>query len=830
MKIDNESVKIKEILHELKHLLPAQAPLKDFVHHNTLHGFQSFSFFEGLNQASNVFGYQTLLSLAEYRIKWKNGEISEPSILSAMLECKVVDANGALMNKLKYEDVSETVDARIGQLRREWIKHQAIDLDSMVHPSLFRILCSYLDQGISTWRFPEKNLGFLDAMKQIESNSQSSFFNTKEARNWLLTGNCNIEALLHRLVGDESRYEQYLFDQQFSHQGWSGIVVSIEMQPSGLLDTREISLYDLIVFELLLELDVMVMKLGPDFAPLSVFLLPDFAPLLSPSAMDEHFILRRIWQIALEKSYHTKVLQGIQANTDRISAPVNKSFQALFCIDDRECSLRRHVETLDSNSETFGTPGFFGVAFYYQPEGGKFKTKLCPAPVTPKHLIKAFGVNEKRKKDAHFHKQTHSLLPGFLISQTLGFWSAVKLFYQIFKPTMSPATSTSLQHMHKESQLTVHHKGEFEDGLQVGYTQAEMANLVEATLKSIGLIKDFAPFVYLVSHGSSSVNNPHFSAYDCGACCGRPGSVNARVFCAMVNDLYVREELAKRNINIPSDVAFVGALHDTSRDEMVFYDEELLNEKQREIHLISSQVFLNALKNNALERSRRFVLLDKTMSKDRIFDRVRNRSVSLFEPRPELNHATNALCIVGSRNMTRGLFMDRRAFLNSYDPDLDVNGDLLFGILKAAAPVCGGINLEYFFSRVDNQKLGAGSKLPHNVMGLIGVANGIDGDLRPGLPAQMVEVHDPLRLLIVVEQEPEKVLQVIQRDENTYQWFINDWIKIVTVSPKTKKFHQFKSGSFNPLEVIPKSLKTKKQSDPIFINEINNLPLMLVES
>ena len=41
-------------------------------------------------------------------------------------------------------------------------------------------------------------------------------------------------------------------------------------------------------------------------------------------------------------------------------------------------------------------------------------------------------VKDKRKTDAHFHRQTHTLLPGFLIAQTLGMWSAIKLFFQIF--------------------------------------------------------------------------------------------------------------------------------------------------------------------------------------------------------------------------------------------------------------------------------------------------------------------------------------------------------------------------------------------------------------
>ena len=39
--------------------------------------------------------------------------------------------------------------------------------------------------------------------------------------------------------------------------------------------------------------------------------------------------------------------------------------------------------------------------------------------------------------------------------------------------------------------------------------------------------------------------------------------------------------------------------------------------------------------------------------------------------RPELGHATNAITIVGRREWTRGLFLDRRAFLTSYDPTED---------------------------------------------------------------------------------------------------------------------------------------------------------------
>lgn len=828
MNTTHTSFNEQHVLHEIKHHLPAQAPLKDFIHHNTLHAFQKYKFYDGLRMASEIFGYRVSLSLKEYRALYASNQIQKDVIERIIVEKKGEALKEEWMKKVLYQDYKHLTPPRIGSLRANWKRVYKIDLDSLVHPILFRILCSYLDQGISIWGFPVRDEGFLSAIRKMEQKTMFSIFRRKKTRNLLLNTTCEITDLLKIVVGEEeSLYEHYLFDQQFAHQGWSGMVSAVEDQPETLLDSRKISIRDLIAFELLLEIDAFDSYLGQEWKPLGTNLIQKPVDLFSPISETELHQVWYIWQEAYEWSYYDQVLTGLQTNRKKEKEISEKSFQAMFCIDDRACSLRRYLEKFDSHCQTFGTPGFFSVEFFYQPENGKFYTKLCPAPLTPKYLIKEVGAKTKRETDAHFSKHTHSFYGGWIIAQTLGFWSAFKLFLNIFRPTMSPATASSFRHMDKFATLTIENKNpeHRENNLQIGFTVEEMANRVESLLKSIGLIKDFAPIVYAIGHGSSSVNNPHFAAYDCGACSGRAGSVNSRVVCFMANHKVVREILRTRGIDIPDETQFVGGLHDTTRDEIVFFDEDSLSVINKKAHAKNEKVFTEALDHNSKERSRRFESINSKLSPKKIHEQILVRSVSLFEPRPELNHATNTLCVVGRRSLTQGLFLDRRSFLNSYDYSIDPEGKILLNIIRPLGPVCGGINLEYFFSRVDNQKLGAGTKLPHNVMGLFGVANGIDGDLRPGLPSQMIEVHDPIRLLLIVEHFPEVVLDVIQKQADTYEWFNNDWVNLVAVNPETRELHYFKNGVFLKYNSVREHIDVLQDLTTVLESNSENLPV-----
>jgi uncharacterized protein YbcC (UPF0753/DUF2309 family) len=824
---------LKDTLHKLEHYLPSQAPLKDFIHHNTLHAFQGDNFDEALAKAQQILGYKVFLSLVDYRDLFQQGKINMEIIEKIIAQEKGVNQVDFWKEQMLNGNPDCQISKRIGKLRYTWREAYKIDLEQEVKPILFKILSSYLDQGISVWKFPGSSMGLLETIKTIELDSFTSFFKRKRSKEFLFDNSCTIESLLALVVGDESLYEQYLFDQQFSHPGWSGMVSVVEKNPQTLLDTKRITLEELIKLELLLEIDNLDNHFGETWAPINLKAKKS-TPLFNPIEEIEYTSLQLLWQKAFEASYYNSVLNGLRLQKKTVNADKEHSFQAIFCIDDRECSIRRHIESIDTESITYGTPGHFGLDIYFQPMDGKFITKVCPAPLSPRYLIKEESENGHHVKEYSVTKRTHGLLGGWLIAQTLGFWSAIKLFIQIFRPSISPFTSLSFNHMHADAKLSIENtdkEGLYvrEHGLQVGFTIEEMAGKIDGVLKSIDLIDNFSPLVYAIGHGSSSVNNTYYAGYDCGACSGRPGSVNARVFADMANRKGVREILAKRGIVIPETTQFVGGLHDTSRDEIAFFDEQVLSEENKKRHHKNSKSMHTALSLNAKERSRRFDSIQSDKNAKQVHKKVKGRSISLFEPRPELNHATNTLCIIGQRYLTESLFLDRRAFLNSYNYAHDLEGVYLEGILNAVAPVCGGINLEYYFSRVDNEKLGAGSKLPHNVMGLIGVANGIDGDLQTGLPYQMVEVHDPLRLMVVVEHYPEVVLATIQRNASTYEWFQNKWVYLTVIHPETRKFYQFDKGSFPELELVHEDIKTIKNMDMVFSTAIENLPVSLFE-
>lgn len=819
---DSNDFSLSHTIETLKHYLPSQTPLKDFVHHNSLHAFQDKDFFSGIFTARDTFGYHVTLSIQEYRNLYNNQRISKAVLENIIAQKKGVAHVNEWYKKATEQELIVKNKSSIGSIRKKWKEIYSIDLDNKVQPTLFRVICAYLDQGVAITQFPHLTQGFLASVKALEKNSLTSFFTSKRAKLLLENENTSIQDLLSILVGNENYYFHYLFDQQFSHRGWSGMVATLENSQDSLLDKRIVSLSDFIHFELLLEIDALEQKFGSSWKALENH-LPDLnnIDIFKSYDIEESDEILMIWQEAFEWSYYDNVLAGLNNAYQKIETDKpNKSFQAIFCIDERECSLRRHLESTDTQCATFGVPGFFGVAFYFQPENGKFYEKLCPAPVTPSILVCETNNNEPKKHSFLYHKISHTFLGGALFNVTAGIYSVFELIKNLVQPKMTPAISNAFLHVGANSSLTIQHTGQFDDAnhLQIGFSIEEMVQCVKSQLLNMGLVKEFSALVYVVAHGSSSANNPHHGAHDCGACSGRPGSVNARVFAFMANHLIVREKLAEQGIEIPANTQFVGALHDTAADQIAFFDENIISASNKLLHQQNVEAFETALDLNAKERSRRFASINTKLPIKEIRNKIKQRSVSLFEPRPELGHGSNALCIIGRRALSKQVFLDRRAFLNSYDYTIDPDGSILKNVIAPIGPVCGGINLEYYFSRIDNLKLGAGTKLPHNVMGLIGVANSSDGDLRPGLPLQMIEVHDPIRLLVIVEQDPTIVNNVLEQNPAIKDWYIKNWIHLMVINPYDNQLYRYNKGQFELYTIINNNISSTQNIQSIIEN------------
>ena len=173
------------VLHELKHYLPSQTPLKDFIHHNSLHAFQHLDFFEGIFKASSLFGFKVTLSLNEYRKLHTLGRIRTDILNKTIVNHYGEDNLSEWLDKVLNKSYNFSIIPEVGLFRKNWQRFYQFDLDNAVQPLLFRIIGSYLDQGIALSHFALEDKGLIDAINILEEQSFSSFFKTKRVKDLL---------------------------------------------------------------------------------------------------------------------------------------------------------------------------------------------------------------------------------------------------------------------------------------------------------------------------------------------------------------------------------------------------------------------------------------------------------------------------------------------------------------------------------------------------------------------------------------------------------------------------------------------------------------------
>ena len=528
---------------------------------------------------------------------------------------------------------------------------------------------------------------------------------------------------------------------------------------------------------------------------------------------------RRVLHAAYEKRFREQVLDALALHT-QLPTTTSPRFQLGTCLDEREESFRRHLEEAAPDCETFGAAGFYGVAMYYRGATDAHFVPLCPIVIRPRHYVEEHSEGPQedslwRRKVRRslgtglhsVHIGTRGVLTGALLTSVLGVLTIAPLVLRTLSPRLAGRIRARLARFILPQRTRLRLERSVSDPgpqtAQIGYTVEEMTDIGERQLRDIGITQGFSRLVLMIGHGSQSLNNPHASAYDCGACGGSAGGANARAIAEMLNDSRVRAALSERGLVIPTDTRFLGALHNTCNESVIIFDEDRLPDTHHVDLDYARDAIERALRANAHERARRFESAPLTLTFSGAREHVENRAEDLSQVRPELGHATNAVCVVGRRLRTRGLFLDRRAFLVSYDPTQDDAENLILTrILAAAVPVCAGINLEYFFCRVDSTGWGCGTKLPHNITSLVGVMDGAASDLRTGLPWQMVEIHEPMRLLIVVETSAEAIMRIMSRNADIHRLVRNGWVRLAVLDPESSRIETFEYGKFFPYHAV----------------------------
>lgn len=774
------------------------------------------------------------------------------------------------------------------------LAHFGVDMDLLIHPPLIRLTGAYLDQGIAYWPMPLREKGLLRAARLIMPQPLALFpsrlggvseaFLEQEAKN--MDAEAVVLDQLEKLGVGPDQWEAYITDELLALRGWAGMIRMLEMDVTlAPHDRIRCSIMEFLALRLTYTV-VALRDIAGDTRTWHTFTLPaprfdplthiarvfDVAQLLGISSdalramtdaeiarLDEEILhcneteRRRLLHLAYERRHERRILiplakhramPRIESDSDRLVA------QVVFCIDEREESIRRALEEVDPCIETVGAAGFFGVAINYAGIDDADGVSLCPVVVKPAHAVREVPVDhhshlhEKRQGlrrawagvARHGFISSRTLVRGWVSTACLGFLSLFPLALRVLTPlrygrfmkrlnrAFLPEPITEFTYMREDEASR-----DATTGLMRGFTTQEQADRVYSVLGPAGLHKGHARLVVILGHGSTSLNNPYESAYCCGACGGRTGAPNARLFALIANRPAVREALRAKGVIIPEDTWFLGGYHDTCSDDIDFFDVELMPESHRGDLVRVRQSLDKARALSAHERTRRFEAASPNLTPELGLRHVQERAEHIGEPRPEYGHCTNAVAYVGRREITRGLFMDRRAFLVSYDATKDPDNGALGRVLGAVIPVCGGINLEYYFSTVDIEAYGSGTKLPHNISGLVGVMNGYQGDLRTGLPVQTVEIHEPVRILFIVETTPERLMSTVKANPELTEFVCNKWIRVATMDPDDGHIEVYRDGVFEKLEGQEEPLPVAPSSMAWYRGKAEHLALARID-
>ena len=785
------------VIHACQRIAPTW-PLDQFIAVNPYWGFVEQPIAEVAEQLGRLSGTPLVMPRSFYRAEWKAGRLTQAhlqaAIDAAQADCKIDELISSLMTDSKNLQAQMLI-TMLADSQRD-LSHKVAWTDFVTH-QISQHCAAYFDVSQAAWN-PERVGLYASWARQLANDHSTALlmgytgFSQKAAS--LPPDPRVMMTVATRALGlTTEQCTEYYTALLMSINGWASWCAYERWQArlsTGAGKTDDDDIIELLAIRLgwewLLLQDPKNMSIDPQWIAACTRNDWDKASFITKNKHDW------LLQDALELAYQQPLCRGLM-NAPAVPAP--PAVQAIFCIDVRSEVFRRALEASSGAMQTRGFAGFFGLFISYSPVGTAMTRPQLPGLLPSSRCVTdecdsmslGQAIANRRKQGL----QWRDTLKNFRISASSGF-SFVETCGMLYASALLKKTLSSYAAPH-----TVEQTGLSGDEVMAirprlqnipgANAQAELqsrCDMAAGILGAIGVTKDFARIVLLAGHGSQTANNPHAAGLDCGACGGQTGEVNARALAALLNDDAVRIALVSKNINIPETTWFLGGMHNTTTDELMLYDTDLMPESHADdLQKLKMTLGLAGQKARA-ERAPTLGLTHLAHDGVQLEKSIKARSNDWAQVRPEWGLANNAAFIVAPRQRSQHLNLAGRAFLHDYDFTQDPELGVLTLIMTAPMVVTNWINMQYYASVVDNSKYGSGNKVLHNVVGgRLGVFEGNGGDLRIGLPMQSLHdgvdwQHKPLRLSVFIEAPQSAIENIIAKHAVVRNLVDNQWLHL----------------------------------------------------
>ena len=806
-KIQQES--LQEVLRQARKKIAPVWPLENFVAVNPYLGLSDQHFDTAAQHLARISDSQMTLPTSFYLKKIKEGKITHEDLQVALAnKSSQKIAVGAFLNRLEEASdephhtatIATLIDIAAQVTEQDWNRFMIARISSWA--------ASYFDLGQAAWTAADQRTGLFESWKAeaavVRTPEISGLPGFRKAVSNLPNDPLEaVQSALSALELSEAELPDYLHRLLLKVGGWSAHAARLDWD-SELYGGQDGTLIEflsvLICWEacLLQCLDTPQLRLTWKLAKQA--LAKGGAHTKPDQQLAANLILQEAFDLAVQREFIEKFQQAPSAPS---SVKAQVKAQAVFCIDVRSEVYRRNLELADQGIETIGFAGFFAFPINYIPLAHETGEAQCPVLLrTGPTIIEEIAdptANRLAYQGRILNHRVNQVWKSFKSGAVscFSFVSPIGLSYLPKLFTDSFGLTRPVPHPDKAG-LKARHSNSKRISLEVathnhetvGIPLEQRIQMAKNALTAMSLTDNFGEFVLIVGHGSTTVNNPHATGLDCGACGGHSGEANARVAAAILNDEVVRKGLKDSQIVIPDNTVFLACLHDTTTDEVSIFNEEDVPSHQSEALLDLKKALTQAGHTTRTERALR-------MSIDKNVDTaIISRSKDWSQVRPEWGLAGCHAFVVAPRARTQHLDFEGKSFLHSYDWTKDTGFSILELIMTAPMVVTSWINLQYFASTVDNKHFGSGNKTLHNVTAGLGVLEGFSGDLRVGLPMQSVHdgenfQHEPVRLNVIIEAPMDAMNAILEKHASVRNLCDNEWIHLLKLNEHGQVSHRY---------------------------------------